>query len=157
MRGLTPLVIANQNAAAQAIMDKHAVADGRAVEETSVGEPITAAQLETDDAPDTAPPEAPAAAPRRVFNTMQITIVHVPGESLAITATAPYIEEPHDPVIINARNYLLKEFERITAPLEGKPGGIVYGEWTAAPGEEDQPALRLPSRNQNIQQLIVGG
>lgn len=82
-------------------------------------------------------------------NMLQLTIVHRVGEgNLAITAVAPYIEDPTDPIIVNCRNLLLKEFERISAPAAPGSKSPVWGEFVDAPGEAARAdnAVRTPTR-----------
>lgn len=93
-----------------------------------------------------------ASKPPTRVNVLQLTLVHRVGEgNIAITAGAPYIEDPTDALIINARNYLLKEFERITTPPTAGQASALWGEFVDAPGEAaEESKIRTPTSNLQI-------
>ena len=79
-------------------------------------------------------------------NVVQITITHrASTNAIAITATSPYIEDPHDAVIINLRNLLVKYVAEITEPQKPGESHPVWGEWVEDKPEQAPEAIRTPS------------
>jgi len=84
-------------------------------------------------------------AKERTINIVQLTVVHDLQRGIYITGSAPYIETPDDPAIINVRNLLIKHFEQITAPPVKGQISPVWGEYTGEDEGEKPAGIRQPS------------
>ena len=79
-------------------------------------------------------------------NIVQITIAHrTATNSIAITATSPYIEDSQDPVIIQLRNLLMAYVAEVTEPPKPGQASVLWGEWTEDKPEQAPEAIRTPS------------
>lgn len=145
MHDLKTIVRLNEAAANAAV--KKAAAQDAAKESITLIDPDTGEEMAVP--PGNVHHAQPAGAPRPArINMIQITLIHnVDTQDIMGTATAPYITDPSDQVIVRLRNLLIQRFEELTRPLSPEnPTSPVWGEYTHEDDarRQEAQAIRVP-------------